>query len=263
MGGTHPNEQFPLDLAENLQRYSLPHVDGMIVNERARRQRKRFTDVDMQLSYPGDPNSVLYEERRAAEVLEMARNGYDMVIDMHSGLPGSKFADAGMISYDRVYDSSAGLDPDIFRFLKNVIGVRNIMMSTWSPISKFVSGLSMEIDVKSHRANIGYWRRSLNILAESDDIGDATMHDFAFWRLLVGRDIGTREQKRRLALPDIMPLLEEPFPRVTAADFGETDPEIANAEVYAFAWGSKNPKYYGELAVRMSPPPAVQNILPM
>lgn len=54
----------------------------IIGNQKAADQNKRFVDTDLNRVAPGDLNSEIYEEKRAAEILKEARN-FQKVIDIH------------------------------------------------------------------------------------------------------------------------------------------------------------------------------------
>jgi hypothetical protein len=89
---------------------------------------------------------------------------------------------------------------------------------------------------------------------------DPSRFDFRYWRSVAGGKV-SHEQKSHMHLPDIMPLLEVPFPELTAADFGETRPEMVDHQVYPLGWGGKKSENYGEIVVEVLPPPAIRNTL--
>jgi hypothetical protein len=82
-GGTHPDEQEALRCAESLMTDPLPNVYAGIANPLARKQGRRFVDINLCGAFPGDPSSGKYEERRAAEILVQSQ-GYDIVVDLHN-----------------------------------------------------------------------------------------------------------------------------------------------------------------------------------
>jgi len=82
---THGNEGFSIPVLKKLvTKYPRDEwgYDWIIGNPEALKQKKRFTQADLNRSAPGDLNSPLYEERRAAEIIEIAE-GYDMIVDIH------------------------------------------------------------------------------------------------------------------------------------------------------------------------------------
>lgn len=85
---THGNEAFSIPVLKRIESmYSKEEYgyDWIIANERALSNSSRFVDVDMNRSAPGDFSSALYEEVRAAEVIQLART-HDLIIDIHGSL---------------------------------------------------------------------------------------------------------------------------------------------------------------------------------
>ncbi len=58
-------------------------ADYVVANEHAVDKGVRFNDTDLNRIYPGDLNSSLYEERRAAEILKYAKE-FERVVDIHT-----------------------------------------------------------------------------------------------------------------------------------------------------------------------------------
>lgn len=85
IAATHGEEGFSIPSLKRLE-IEYPRdewgYDWIVGNPEALKQKKRFTEADLNRSAPGDPNSLLYEERRAAELIEVAK-GYDMIVDIH------------------------------------------------------------------------------------------------------------------------------------------------------------------------------------
>lgn len=87
---THGNERIGLETVTELERKGLSNCfDPIVANVEALNKNVRFTDCDLNRSYPGDKGSALYEKRRAAEILEIAK-GYEYVIDMHEASSGTE-----------------------------------------------------------------------------------------------------------------------------------------------------------------------------
>jgi len=82
---THGDEGFSLDLLKNLEikfpkeKFSYEWIIG---NPKALEKKRRFIETDLNRSAPGNINSQVYEEKRAAEIIEVS-NDYDFVIDIH------------------------------------------------------------------------------------------------------------------------------------------------------------------------------------
>jgi succinylglutamate desuccinylase len=63
-------------------RYPYNSFGWILANPRAVKAGVRYTDTDLNRSAPGDPKSLTYEERRAAEILAIAEP-FEMMIDIH------------------------------------------------------------------------------------------------------------------------------------------------------------------------------------
>lgn len=85
IGATHGNEEFSLDVLRRLEdKYPKNKwgYDWIVGNPRALESGTRYVEVDLNRSAPGDSESSLYEERRAAEIVELSQR-YSFVIDLH------------------------------------------------------------------------------------------------------------------------------------------------------------------------------------
>lgn len=73
IGGIHGDEPCGVDTVERLMDEDLDWQKGVkliIANERAVEQGVRYTDADLNRSWPGNPESDVYEERLAAELMK-------------------------------------------------------------------------------------------------------------------------------------------------------------------------------------------------
>jgi hypothetical protein len=97
---THGNEKIGLEAMAELRRKNLSdYFDCIVANAEALKKNIRFVDCDLNRCYPGDKASTLYEKRRAAEILEIAKD-YEYVIDMHEVSSGTE--DFIIIAKDRM-----------------------------------------------------------------------------------------------------------------------------------------------------------------
>ncbi len=81
----HGNEGFAVDLIKKIEeKYDKEkfNFDWVIGNPNAHKQNVRFTDTDLNRIAPGNINSENYEEKRAAELIELSKN-YSLVVDIH------------------------------------------------------------------------------------------------------------------------------------------------------------------------------------
>jgi succinylglutamate desuccinylase len=86
LGSQHGNEYLGERLFEYIKNSHadlLDNVTFVIANPRARKQRLRYVESDMNRSYTG--HSSTYEERRAQKILRLiSESDFDVVLDMHT-----------------------------------------------------------------------------------------------------------------------------------------------------------------------------------
>ena len=95
IGATHGNEGFGVEALTEIEATydrATYNYDWIIGNPRALEADVRFTETDLNRSAPGNSNSPNYEERRAAEIVELSKD-YDAVIDVHGTV-----ADCGLVT---------------------------------------------------------------------------------------------------------------------------------------------------------------------
>lgn len=92
IGGTHGDEPMTSEAVENFYddltvEYSESELNGeakfIIANERAIEKGVRFTEADLNRSYPGDADSSTYEVSLAAQIVEELAD-YDAILSIHS-----------------------------------------------------------------------------------------------------------------------------------------------------------------------------------
>lgn len=88
LSATHGDEGFSSSVLEKIE-LNYPknkyNYDWIIANEKALKNNTRFQNVDLNRCAPGDLNSPLYEERRAAEIINLSKN-FDFIIDLHGSV---------------------------------------------------------------------------------------------------------------------------------------------------------------------------------
>lgn len=79
---THGDEIFSLPAVQKLKKQFPNKFDYIIGNLKALKQKKRFTDIDLNRVAPGKKNSKLYEEKRVFEIIEKTKN-FQFMLDIH------------------------------------------------------------------------------------------------------------------------------------------------------------------------------------
>jgi hypothetical protein len=95
IAGTHGNEEYAIEVMRRIETDYAPDTygyDWIIGNPRAVEKGLRFTEKDLNRSAPGNLNSEYYEERRAAEIIQLSAE-YELVIDLHG-----TDADCGLVN---------------------------------------------------------------------------------------------------------------------------------------------------------------------
>jgi len=88
IAATHGNEPLGIEILEKLKSKGLDNFfDTLIGNPKALEQKKEYIDINLNRIYPGKIDSDLYEVKKAAENLKIAKK-YDYVIDLHEASKG-------------------------------------------------------------------------------------------------------------------------------------------------------------------------------
>ncbi len=81
IGGTHGDERIGVEACLQLQA-DIPSLAWTIGNPKAFEQKNREYEGDLNRSAPGNSDSALYSERRAAELIALSKN-FKQTIDIH------------------------------------------------------------------------------------------------------------------------------------------------------------------------------------
>lgn len=142
IGATHGNEGFSLPVLEKLEREYPKKQFGYnwtIGNRKALSANCRFTDSDLNRSAPGNLKSPLFEERRAAQIMDIS-NGFDAVIDIHGTT-----ADVGICTIIPYPSLQNILFSSILPIEKNVIWYAEESKSK-GPITQYCKQPALEIE---------------------------------------------------------------------------------------------------------------------
>lgn len=139
---THGDEGFSLGLLKNLGKQFPKEkfgYDWIIGNPKALEKKRRFIETDLNRSAPGNINSQVYEEKRAAEIVEMS-NDYDFVIDIHCS--ASNCGLISIITYPTFQNLTLAASLGIKR---NVIWYAKSSLEK-GPLTQFVKCPAIEIE---------------------------------------------------------------------------------------------------------------------
>lgn len=142
IGATHGNEEFSLPVLEKLERTYPKNQFGYnwtIGNRKALSANRRFTDSDLNRSAPGNLKSPLFEERRAAQLMDIS-NGFDAVIDIHGTT-----ADVGICTIIPYPSLQNILFSSILPIKRNVIWYAE-ESQTKGPITQYCKQPALEIE---------------------------------------------------------------------------------------------------------------------
>lgn len=95
IAATHGDEGFSVDVFKNFaQRYPRKEYgyDLIVGNPKALKRGIRYIEADLNRSAPGSLTSRVYEEKRAAQIMELSKR-YKFVIDVHGTV-----ADSGIVT---------------------------------------------------------------------------------------------------------------------------------------------------------------------
>ncbi len=88
IAATHGNEPLGIEILEKLKSKGLDKFfDTLIANPKALEQKKEYIDINLNRIYPGKIDSDIYEVKKAAQNLKIAKK-YEYVIDLHEASLG-------------------------------------------------------------------------------------------------------------------------------------------------------------------------------
>lgn len=139
---THGNESVGIEIIKKIEK-ELPQKDynyeWIIGNPKAREKGVRFVEADLNRVAPGNNKGNLYEERRAAEIIEMSSK-YKFILDIHSTVSNSGIVT--LIPYPTLENIFLGTSLNIKR---NVIWYSKASLKK-GPLVQFTSCPGIEIE---------------------------------------------------------------------------------------------------------------------
>jgi succinylglutamate desuccinylase/aspartoacylase family protein len=246
LAGTHGDESFPVELSKSLVREPITNVAPIIANYSAVVAGERYKDQNMAKSYPGNPYSALYEEQRAAVLVDTLKRGrFDLIIDLHESIYSEDEFLGIAGEYDSFEDTLEVYTSEQAVAISSLLNLKKIVLFP-RPIN-IQSQLDNVVTVEVSKLNtsgfcdVGHWRRTLDLVANYVD-PDCSLKQF--WdtsdlELYAYRGGDSQEEKREYGLADVY----RPFELVNAPGIGPN--------VCTIGWDSRY-KNSGEFLVRLS-----------
>ncbi len=180
IGGMHGNETLGIELVESLLRKPIEGIDSVIANEQAVSADIRFTGQDLNRSFPGDANSKVLEERRAAELMEMSQR-YDLILDFHNTwCPGNDCSFVGGSAQQWLFAVSGFL------------GLKRVIVADYECMNKYAPNcISVEISMQSELNNVALWREKITSLTKQREFNkypEVERYKFMYRMTLRDRD---------------------------------------------------------------------------
>ncbi len=154
IGGMHGNETLGVQLVKDLLRRPIAGVDALYANKEAIDAEKRYTTADLNRSFPGDTQSDGYEQKRAAELLLLAKQ-YDLVLDFHNTYCSEN---------DCVFVGETA-DTSLYS-VASAVGLSRVIVADYDCINKYASNcVSIEVSMDSPINSVALWRDKITALA--------------------------------------------------------------------------------------------------
>ncbi|HEU5187108.1 MAG TPA: succinylglutamate desuccinylase/aspartoacylase family protein [Candidatus Saccharimonadales bacterium] len=208
LGGTHGNEPLGLRLVAELKKRPIADIDAIVANPRAAARNTRGTQADLNRSFPGNSKSDVYEQRRAARLLQRCGR-YDLVLDFHNTLCDNN---------DCVFIGQ-GANEQLLK-VAGLLDLTRVIVADYDCINKYAPNcISLEISVSSHLMSLAFWRQALLRLAKTDELLPAQKLNFYRYALTL-----TNQQRDEFGLTAEALLPFRPFTQTLAAKLGVPTP---------------------------------------
>jgi len=209
IGGMHGNEPLGIEVARLFQQKPVKNVDVVLANGLAIKANSRFVAQDLNRSFQGDINSNDYEPRRAAQLLEIAKE-YDLVLDFHNTYcPNNDCGFVGQSASKLLYRVAV------------MLGFKRIIVADYDCINKYASNcLSVEVSLGSEQNKPDVWYKRITQLSKLKSLDYATdnleQYRFVYRITLEDRDKFALQSKELKAF--------EPISQELAAKLGVASP---------------------------------------
>jgi len=219
---------------------NVPNVDAEVANPRAVAAGKRFIDKNLTTSYPGNPESIFYEERLAAENVRKSL-GYYATLDMYS------LKDHGVRS--AAISAERGVSGSVLGFLKH-IGLTALVDTDFGINSSATNASTFDIaSGEVDAAMRGRLLTGLDDLANAEEPRTAAVGDFRWFRYAKGLHVDTitPDQYQPAAELD----LSTPLPKHVVDAAG-----LSGDSFYLLNWREQPTEdgYWGEIVTEIDAP---------
>ena len=159
VGGIHGNEPLGTKLVSRFKADPQKNVGAILANERAVAKNKRFINTDLNRSFPGNIKSLNYEEKRAAELIDICRK-YDLVLDFHNThCPDNDCTFVGENALPSVYSVASWFN------------LSRVIVANYDCINKYAGNcLSVEVSLTSKRMDAESWYILISELAKKNEL---------------------------------------------------------------------------------------------
>jgi len=206
IGGMHGNEPLGISIVEQLKARPIDNVSAVIANPEAKQQNVRFTNNDLNRSFPGSGDS--YEEKRARYLLELCK-GFDLVLDFHNThCPENDCVFVGEGAGETLFDAASS------------IGLPRVIVADYDCINKYAPNcMSVEISLDSPLNDVETWLHTIEALTQMASLPVA--QDIVKYRFVYRM---TLDDDMRLGLRDMKLRAFQPLDSATADALGVSSP---------------------------------------
>lgn len=209
LASQHGNEYSGEKLYRHIEHHHpelLEHVTFMIGNPKARKQRVRYIESDMNRSYNGHKDT--YEQRRAQKILShIQQEQYDLVLDMHTtsveqpscvivssiSKDNESFLHATSINKIVVIDKSISKHA-LNGVMANAVSIelnqeiqRQTLEELCDDIARYSAGIPSDIQKSVFEVKDLLLKTELNV-RQVDTLRNFEYSDFGFYPILVGEN---------------------------------------------------------------------------
>ncbi|MEI6481244.1 MAG: succinylglutamate desuccinylase/aspartoacylase family protein [Candidatus Saccharibacteria bacterium] len=172
LGAMHGNEPLGPQVVKAFEQNPIPNIDVALANPPALQKNVRFVEKDLNRSFPGSTNGSSFEDRRAAEIVELCAT-YDVVLDFHNtNCAGNDCSFVGQDANSELFDISSWLN------------LHRVIVADYDCLNKYAPNcLSIEISLSSDQNQAKVWYNRIASLAGLKSVPATTkVQKFTFVR---------------------------------------------------------------------------------